>query len=178
MSTDADKIAAALEIANDFAGDDGSHHKAYCIDQMVRALTGCPPVEMTALDCRQQPYTYEAMGESAEYEAFVAPFCGRRRVRMGSGYRAMSDGELVSFIKARIAEANERPEVMEFYAQQLADGYRVLEKLPGVGVTDIREIYAGPWKNLVNQWRDHPDFQPEWDNRMPYERDDEGGETP
>lgn len=90
----------------------------------------------------------------------------------------MSDGELASFIKARIAEANERPEVMEFYAQQLADGYRVLEKLPGFGVTDIREIYAGPWKNLVNQWRDHPDFQPEWDNRMPYERDNEGGETP
>lgn len=76
MSIEADKIAAALEIANDFGGDGGSHHKAYCIDQMVRALTGCPTVEMTALDCRQQPYTYEAMGESAEYEAFAARYAG------------------------------------------------------------------------------------------------------
>lgn len=74
MSTETDKIAAALEIANDFAGADGDHHKTYCIDQMVRALTGCPMVEKTALDYRQQPYTYETMGESAEYEAFVASY--------------------------------------------------------------------------------------------------------
>lgn len=74
MSTETDRIAAALKIANDFAGDDGAHHKAYCIDQMVRALTGCPTVEKTALDYRQQPYTYEGMGESAEYEAFVATY--------------------------------------------------------------------------------------------------------
>lgn len=87
----------------------------------------------------------------------------------------MSDGELAAFLKARIAEANERPEVMEFYEQQLADGYMVLGKLSDRGLTDIKEIYSGPWKNLVNQWRDHPDFQPEWDNRMPYELDDETG---
>lgn len=74
MSADADRISAALKIAGDFAGDDGSHHKAWCIDQMIRALTGCPMVEKTALDYRQQPYTYETMGESAEYEAFVARY--------------------------------------------------------------------------------------------------------
>lgn len=74
MSTDADKIKAALKIATENAVDDGEHHKMYCIDQMVRALTGCPMVQKTALDYRQQPYTYETMGESAEYEAFVARY--------------------------------------------------------------------------------------------------------
>lgn len=72
--SDADKIAAALKIANDYAGDYSAYHKAYCIDQMVRALTGCPIVEKTALDYRQQPYTYETFGESDEYVAFVAAY--------------------------------------------------------------------------------------------------------
>lgn len=40
MSTDADKIAAALQIANDFGHAEGDHHKMWVIDQMVRALTG------------------------------------------------------------------------------------------------------------------------------------------
>lgn len=35
-----DKIKAALEIAFSFSQIDGSHHKAWVIDQMVRKLTG------------------------------------------------------------------------------------------------------------------------------------------
>ncbi len=35
------RIAAALDIADRFGGIDGDHHKAWVIDQMVRALTGC-----------------------------------------------------------------------------------------------------------------------------------------
>jgi hypothetical protein len=35
-----DKIAAALDIANRYGGIDGDHHRAWVIDQMVRALTG------------------------------------------------------------------------------------------------------------------------------------------
>lgn len=35
-----DRILKALEIANSYGGIDGAHHKAWVIDQMVRALTG------------------------------------------------------------------------------------------------------------------------------------------
>lgn len=37
--TDAEKILAALKIA-EYGAFDGSHHKMWVIDQMVRALTG------------------------------------------------------------------------------------------------------------------------------------------
>ncbi len=33
-------IQGALSIALEFGGNDGSHHKAWVIDQMVRHLTG------------------------------------------------------------------------------------------------------------------------------------------
>jgi len=35
-----DKIADALQIALEYGGIDGAHHKDWVIDQMVRALTG------------------------------------------------------------------------------------------------------------------------------------------
>jgi hypothetical protein len=47
----------------------------WVIDQMVRALTGCPMVEGTATDVRGQEYTYEEQGESEEYRAWVAARC-------------------------------------------------------------------------------------------------------
>lgn len=34
------KIEKALEVAISYGGIDGDHHKAWVIDQMVRALTG------------------------------------------------------------------------------------------------------------------------------------------
>jgi hypothetical protein len=37
--TDAEKIMAALDIAEQYGGHDGGHHKMWVIDQMVRALT-------------------------------------------------------------------------------------------------------------------------------------------
>jgi hypothetical protein len=76
VSTDKpwDRIAAALESAGD-GGVDGGHHKAWVIDQMVRALTGCPTVTRTATDCNGETYEYDALGESAEYTAWVAAFC-------------------------------------------------------------------------------------------------------
>lgn len=66
-------ITKALEIAKD-GGIDGAHHKAWVIDQMVRALTGCPMVTRTAKDANGATYEYEAQGESAEYTAWVAGF--------------------------------------------------------------------------------------------------------
>ena len=34
------RIRQALEVAIEYGGIDGDHHKAWCIDQMVRELTG------------------------------------------------------------------------------------------------------------------------------------------
>jgi hypothetical protein len=65
-------IAKALQIAFQSSQVDGDHHKAWVLDQMVRALTGCPLVEKSAIDCRNQPYTYKGFGESELYETFIA----------------------------------------------------------------------------------------------------------
>lgn len=46
--------------------------KATAVDQIVRALTGCPMVEKTANDYEGKPYTFETLGESVEYLKFVA----------------------------------------------------------------------------------------------------------
>ena len=53
-------VQAALEIAFRFGGVDGAHHKAWVIDQMVRALTGDGYVEWVkeACDGEDGPETY------------------------------------------------------------------------------------------------------------------------
>src|SRR5690349_21109902 len=40
MEEEGSKIAAALGVAAQYSQIDGGHHKAWVIDQMVRALTG------------------------------------------------------------------------------------------------------------------------------------------
>jgi hypothetical protein len=37
---DAERIEKAIELAVEYGGIDGDHHKAWVIDQMVRVLTG------------------------------------------------------------------------------------------------------------------------------------------
>ncbi len=54
-----DRVIAALEIAMKYGNNDGAHHKAWVIDQMVRALTDCPLIEST-------------YGESDHYRDFIA----------------------------------------------------------------------------------------------------------
>jgi len=46
------RIIQALKIASDYSQYDGSHHKEWAIDQMVRALTG------------------------EDYDGFIAAYCG------------------------------------------------------------------------------------------------------
>jgi chromosome segregation ATPase len=65
------RVAKALELAPS-GQTDGAHHKMWTIDQMVRALTGCPMVTKTAKDVHGTEYTFEAQGESEAYKAFVA----------------------------------------------------------------------------------------------------------
>lgn len=62
-----ERIRKALEYAQ-VGLFDGAHHKQWVIDQMVRALTGCPMVEETAKD---QSYVYQVQGESEHYQAWV-----------------------------------------------------------------------------------------------------------
>lgn len=70
-----ERIQKALDFAIRYGGIDGAHHKDWVIDQMVRALTGCPVVTETAKDYRGEEYTYECQGESEEYEQLVADAC-------------------------------------------------------------------------------------------------------
>lgn len=73
--TQEERIAKALAIAAVYGGHDGAHHKDWVIDQMTRALTGCPVLKKTAIDPKGAPYEYEVQGESAEYVALVADVC-------------------------------------------------------------------------------------------------------
>jgi len=70
VTTTDERIAKALKYAEDGMYD-GAHHKMWVIDQMVRALTGCPPVLKSSVDAYGTPYSYEAQGESDEYRQFV-----------------------------------------------------------------------------------------------------------
>ena len=71
--TEKKKIALALELAG---CPDGEHHLHYIIDQMVRALTGCPVTEKSFTDCNGLVYNAEVQGESEEYEVWVARYEG------------------------------------------------------------------------------------------------------
>lgn len=66
------RIAAALGIASGYGSTDGAHHKAWVIDQMVRALTGCPTITITVDPPHGPSYSYEGYGECEEYHQFVA----------------------------------------------------------------------------------------------------------
>lgn len=70
MSID-DCVQRALDIARQYGGSDGADHKMWVIDQMVRALTGCPMVEQWGIGDAGRLYTYAAQGESSAYLAWV-----------------------------------------------------------------------------------------------------------
>lgn len=64
-------VQKSLDIALRWGGIDGGHHKAWVIDQMVRALTNCPIVRESAKDIHGTLYTYEVLGENEEYLKWV-----------------------------------------------------------------------------------------------------------
>jgi len=70
-----DRNKHALEIAVCYSQIDGAHHKAWSIDQMVRALTGCPIEREETKDYNGVPYSYEYQGESDEYKTFIKEAC-------------------------------------------------------------------------------------------------------
>ena len=67
------RIKKAMEIIPD-GSFDGGHHKMWVIDQILRALTGCPIICKTATNYKGEPFTYEAQGESEEYKEWLAEF--------------------------------------------------------------------------------------------------------
>lgn len=58
--TETERIAAAIELAVKHGGTDGDHHKAWVIDQMVRALAGDNYEQIVADACAGEdgPHTY------------------------------------------------------------------------------------------------------------------------
>lgn len=68
-------VANAIETAVRYGGTDGEHHKAWVIDQMVRSLTHCPKVKVSATDYKGNAYEYERLGESQEYAQLIADAC-------------------------------------------------------------------------------------------------------
>lgn len=59
--TEKERIEKAIELAIQFGGIDGSHHKDWVIDQMVRTLAGdrYEQIVKDACDGEDGPNTYE-----------------------------------------------------------------------------------------------------------------------
>jgi len=68
------KINKALDFAYCYGQIDGDHHKEWVIDQMVRALTGCPVVTASSSDANGKNFEYETQGESEEYQDFLRAY--------------------------------------------------------------------------------------------------------
>lgn len=69
-----DRIKKAIDLAVRYGGIDGDHHKVWVIDQMVRALTGCPMLKAKGVGAHG-PFEYDLQGESHEYLQLVAKSC-------------------------------------------------------------------------------------------------------
>lgn len=74
-NTPLERIQKAINIAVQYGGIDGAHHKDWAIDQIVRALTGCPVEPKTSKNWQGDPISYLAQGESDEYKQVVKEAC-------------------------------------------------------------------------------------------------------
>jgi hypothetical protein len=70
-----DRAQHALQISLRYSQYDGVHHKDWCNDQVLRALTGCPVLTATSIDCNGAEYSYEYLGESEEYLKTIKDYC-------------------------------------------------------------------------------------------------------
>lgn len=61
------RIERALDFARRYASTDGEAHKMWIIDQMARALTGCPLETVTKSNWKGDEYSFEAQGENDAY---------------------------------------------------------------------------------------------------------------
>jgi hypothetical protein len=70
-----ERIKKALEIAVEYGGVEDTHHKDWVIDQMVRALTGCPILQREVIDNGGIRRNCKVQGESEEYVELVKRAC-------------------------------------------------------------------------------------------------------
>lgn len=68
------KIQRAIDIASKMSAYEGDHHKAYVIDQMIRALTGCMVTKTISINRGGVPQEVEVMEVSEEYLRFVSRY--------------------------------------------------------------------------------------------------------
>ena len=79
------RIKEALDIATNGTVD-GEHHKMWVIDQMVKALTGCPKVKKEfSSSVDDSTFLWEVYGESLEYTDWVTRLEGELLVRWDEG---------------------------------------------------------------------------------------------
>ncbi|GIH95389.1 hypothetical protein ACFFMN_23940 [Planobispora siamensis] len=70
-----DRIIKALTVAIENGGVEGEHHQTWVIDQIVRALVGCPMETVTATSYKGEPYTYEQQSASELYQQLINAAC-------------------------------------------------------------------------------------------------------
>lgn len=70
-----DRVAKAIDYAVRYGQIDGAHHKAWVIDQMVRALTGCPVLIHEHRDRNGTVTTDEEQLDGDEYRDLIAHAC-------------------------------------------------------------------------------------------------------
>jgi len=68
-------VERALEFAVVGQFSDGSAHKQWAIDQIVRALTDCPIIQLRGMRPDGTVYDYGVQGTSEEYKKFVEKAC-------------------------------------------------------------------------------------------------------
>lgn len=66
-----ERIDSALEIARNYGTEDGSSHKMWVIDQMVRELTGCEMETKQVIDHQGDQYQFQGLGKSEEYVKWI-----------------------------------------------------------------------------------------------------------
>lgn len=70
------RVAKALGLAGPCSGIDEFAHRTWVIDQMVRALCGCPIVKTPVLCADGSEYELERQDENDEYHAFLSEYEG------------------------------------------------------------------------------------------------------
>ena len=67
-----ERIKQALAEIASFGDTDGGHHKQWCLDQVVRILTGCP--DKIVKSTWGEGHNYTVLGESDEYHKWLREF--------------------------------------------------------------------------------------------------------
>jgi hypothetical protein len=72
------RIERALDFARRYASTDGEARKLWVIDQMARALTGCPLETVTKANWKGDEYSFEARARTTPTGSYRASGTGKR----------------------------------------------------------------------------------------------------